>query len=243
MTTEGLKQLWAAAFGDSEAFIELFFDTAYAPERCLYLTENGQVAAALYWLDGESDGQKFAYIYGVATHPEHRGKGLCRRLMAETHQLLAQQGYAGAVLMPAEPGLRKMYAKMGYRECCCMDQFDCTAGEPVDVRAIGREEYARLRRSLLPEGGLIQEEENLAYLQTYASLYAGKDFLLAAVHEEGALFGMELLGNSNAAPGILGAMGYALGTFRRPGGDIPFGMGILFDKEAKLPSYLGLAFD
>lgn len=241
--TEQLKSLWALAFGDSEAFIDLFFRTAYAPRRCRFLREESQVVAALYWMDAELAGEKFAYIYGVATHPEHRCKGLCRKLMLRTHEELAEAGYAGAILMPAEAGMRQMYGKMGYRECSSISQFECSAGRAVEIRSVDREEYARLRRALLPEGGLIQEGENLAYLQTYASLYAGEDFLLAAVHEENSLFGMELLGNAGVAPGILGAMGYEKGLFRTPGEGIPFGMSISFRDNVALPSYLGLAFD
>ncbi len=241
--TEALKELWALAFGDSWESITLFFQTAYHPRRCRLLTDGDRVCAALHWLDCEFSGERFAYIYAVATHPDDRGRGLCRQLMKETHQQLRKQGYAGAVLMPAEAGLRQMYAKMGYRECSSIHQFDCHAGKPVAVRSIDRGEYARLRRQFLPANGLIQEKENLAYLETYAGLYAGKDFLLAAVHEEDRLFGMELLGNAQAAPGILGAMGYREGTFRTPGDDIPFGMGISLKDNVSLPGYLGLAFD
>ena len=243
MRTKQLKDLWKKAFGDSEEAINLFFDTAYAPQRCRYLEVNGEITAALYWMDAEYAGQKFAYIYGVATEPAHRGKGLCRKLMEKTHDDLREQGYAGAVLMPAETGLRQMYAKIGYRECSTISQFDCEAGESVGVWPVGREEYARLRRQYLPEGGLIQEGENLAYLESYASTYAGEDFLLAAVHGEGKLFGMELLGNAAAAPGILCSMGYETGTFRVPGAELPFGMGIALKENVKMPGYLGLAFD
>lgn len=243
MKTEELKRLWNRAFGDEMAVIDAFFSTAYAPERCRYLEEHGRVTAALHWMDGEWDGQKFAYIYAVATDPDYRGRGLCRKLMDRTHRDLAEMGYAGAILMPAQPGLRGMYAKMGYRECTTISQFDCEAGKAVAVWPIDRAEYARLRRKYLPEGGLIQEGEHLNYLEAFGAVYAGADFVLAAVHEEGHLFGMELLGNVQAAPGILGAMGYETGTFRVPGGEIPFGMGIVFQDNGKLPGYLGLAFD
>lgn len=243
MNLKPLKELWGLAFGDTPEMIDLFFSTAYAPQRCRYLAEGETAVAALYWLDATYRGQKFAYIYGVATHPEHRGKGLCRKLMETTHQDLAKLGYTGAVLMPAQTDLRGMYAKMGYRECSTLEEFSCRAGASVDVRAIGAEEYARLRRAFLPEGGLIQEGENIAYLQTYAALYAGKDFLLAAVHEKDRLFGLELLGNKDAAPGILKAMGYETGTFRTPGDGMPFAMGIAFKDNAEMPSFLGLAFD
>lgn len=115
--TEQLSALWQTAFGDSPEFIRLFFSTAYAPERCQYLTVEGHLAAALYWLDAWCGGEKLAYIYAVATHPDFRGRGLCRRLMDRTHSLLASRGYAGALLCPAGEGLRRMYAAMGYRDC------------------------------------------------------------------------------------------------------------------------------
>ena len=239
-----LRQLWQLAFGDAEPVIDAFFDTAWSPGRCRYLTEGQDVTAALYWLDGELAGEKYAYIYGVATHPDYRGRGLCRQLMELTREQLAREGYAGALLMPADPGLRRMYAGMGYRDCGGLREFSCeAAGEAAEVRTVGPEEYAALRRKYLPERGLIQEKENLAYLTTYAQLYAGEDFLLMAVHEKDALFGMELLGNAHRAPGILKAMGYEKGTFRTPGREKAFGMYLALREDAPEPDYLGLAFD
>lgn len=238
-----LKKLWQIAFGDSEEAVDAFFSTAYAPERCRYLCRENRVAAALYWLDSWYDGQKFAYIYGVATHPDFRGRGLCRELMALTHADLSRQGYAGAVLMPAKPDLRQMYAGFGYGECSTLSEITCTAASAVVVRTIDRQSYAALRREYLPSGGLIQEGENLRYLETYAQYYAGDDFLLTAVHQKNHLFGMELLGNARAASGILAAMGYASGTFRIPGKEIPFAMCLPLREDARMPSYLGLAFD
>lgn len=244
MKTAELRALWMLAFGDSEQAVDSFFTTAYAPDRCRYLEEDGHIAASLYWLDAECCGRKVAYIYGVATHPDHRGKGLCRKLMALTHEVLHQQGYAGALLMPAEPGLRKMYASFGYRECSGIREFTCTAGEEsVLFHPVSLSAYAALRREFLPRGGLLQEGENLRYLTTYAQLYAGEDFLLTAVHETDRLFGMELLGNADRAAGILRAMGYAEGTFRTPGEEIPFSMYYPLEPDALMPTYLGLAFD
>lgn len=238
-----LKHLWQLSFGDSEEFIGQFFSVAYAPDRCRYLPADGEAAAALYWLDCECDGQKLAYIYAVATHPEHRGRGLCRALMEDTHKVLAERGYAGAILMPAGEGLRRMYGKMGYRDFGGLTEFSCTAGEAVPVRQIGQAEYAALRRRFLPEGGVIQEGSSLAYLATYAQFYTGTDFLLAAVPEGEGLTGIELLGNRDAAPGILGALDCAWGKFRAPGTDIPFGMFRPLQTDVKNPAYLGHAFD
>ena len=243
MAIEQLRALWQLSFGDSDEFIGFFFDTAYAHDRCRMIVRDGRAAAALYWLDAEYAGQKFAYLYAVATHPDFRNQGLCKQLMAQTHAALTQQGYHGALLMPAEEDLRRMYAKMGYRNCCSVSEFSCMAGVPVPVRSVGKEEYALLRREFLPDGGVIQENENLDYLATYAHFYAGSDFLLAAAPQSGQLHGIELLGNPQAAPGILAALGYGEGTFRTPGTEIPFAMFRPLKENAKAPSYFGLAFD
>ena len=244
MNCEQNKRLWKLAFGDSDTMTDNFFSTAYAPDRCRFLQEGNTVVAALYWLDGELDGWKYAYIYGVATHPEYRGKGLCRKLMTLTHRDLQNLGYAGVLLMPADAGLRTMYAGFGYRECTRISEFSCTAAEQaVAVRRVSLPEYARLRRERLPRGGLIQEGENLEYLSTYACFYAGEDFVRAAVHEEDNLFVPELLGDPACGPGILKAMGYGSGTFRTPGEDMAFAMYLPLQEAAPMPSYLGLAFD
>lgn len=243
MKAEQLKSLWQLAFGDSREFIDLFFDTAYAPERCLSFTEGELITAALYWLDCEYAGQKLAYLYAVATHPDHRGKGLCRKLMQQAHTVLTGQGYAGALLMPAEEGLRQMYGKMGYRDCTAVSEISCTAGVPVPVRQIGSAEYARLRRQFLPENGVIQEGDAIDYLASYSRFYGGADFVLAGAPQKRQFHGIELLGNRNAAPGILASLGFEEGTFRCPGEDIPFAMFRPLAKSTKTPGYLGIAFD
>ena len=241
--TEQLKQLWQLAFGDGEEAIEAFFRTAYSPDRCLYLTEAGRVTAALYWLDCEYRGRKLAYLYAVATHPDHRGKGLCRTLMEKAHSLLAQRGYAAALLRPADTGLRRMYRNMGYKTATCISEFRCSAGEAIPLREVEPAEYARLRRALLPEDGVLQEGVSIAYLASYARLYAGDRFLLAAVKDGAELLGIELLGSRDAAPGILGALGCQKGSFRCPGCGIPFGMFLPLSPDAEEPGYLGLVFD
>ena len=84
----GLKKLWRLAFGDSEETVDAFFATGYAPDRCRSMMD-GETVAALYWLDCSCEGETLAYIYAVATHPDYRGRGLCRRLMEDTHGAMA----------------------------------------------------------------------------------------------------------------------------------------------------------
>jgi len=234
MQIPGLRSLWKEAFGDSDAFLDIFWDTAFSADRCRCITVDGQVAAALYWFDCRLDDRPIAYVYAVATAKTFRGQGLCRKLMDDTRLLLADLGYSGIILVP-EMHLLGMYEGMGYKVCSYVREFTCRASSnPVVLQEISAAEYADLRRQYLPKGGVVQENENLQFLSGISKLYTGDGFLYA---EEA-----ELLGNTDAAPGILAALGKTSGTFRCPGNEIPFGMYLPLD-NTPAPSYFGLAFD
>lgn len=240
----GLLQMWKTAFGDHDGFWELFLDTAFDAAHCRCVTVDGQPAAALYWFDCTCEGQRLAYLYAVVTHPGHRNQGLCRMLLENVHTHFKQNGYAAAMLVPEKEALRQMYRKLGYQDCTSVSEFSCTAaGAPVSVRAIGAEEHGALRREFLPEGGVLQEGKNLDFLAAQAQFFAGEDFLLAAYADNDALFGMELLGNREAAPGILTALGCSEGHFRTVGEEKPFAMIHCLAENTALPNYFGFAFD
>lgn len=240
-----LRALWQEAFGDTDAFLDAFEKTAFSPERCRCIWEGDEILAALYWFDVTWGGKRLAYLYAVATARAHRGKGLCRTLMENTHAHLAAKGYTGVLLVPGEPHLFAFYEKLGYRACSHIGELSCRASaEKTPLRPIGAEEYAALRHELLPQNGVLQEKENVSFLQTMASFYAGADFVLAAQREGDTLRGVELLGDTTKAPAILASLGCAEGKFRIPSGDKPFAMYYPLRKAA-LPSpiYFGLAFD
>ena len=242
--TPELLALWKTVFGEHDGFWELFLEHGFSPRRCRCIVENGQVTASLCWFDCQCCGQRQAYIYAVLTHPDHRGRGLCRGLLADTHAYLQKAGYAAALLVPAEEPLRGMYRKLGYRDAATVSVVSCGAGEaPLPLRAIGPGEYAALRREFLPEGGVVQEGENLAFLSQQARFYTGDGFLLAAYSDGDTLHGMELLGSSAAAPGIVKALACKKGHFRTPGTERPFAMMYPLREDAANPTYFGFAFD
>lgn len=237
-----LRRLWQEAFGDTDAFLDGFFSTAFAPDRCRCAVENGQVKAALYWFSCESDGQPLAYIYAVATAKRFRGQGICRKLMEDTHNHLKSVGYAGALLVPGDSELRSMYRAMGYADMTGVKRFSCEAGAPIPLESIDGAQYAALRRALLPPNPVLQEGENLRFLQTMAHFYRGEDFLFCAVQEADRLTALELLGNERAAPGIVAALGCKEGAFTVPGEE-PFAMGIAFTPDFRKPEYFAFAFN
>lgn len=239
-----LVQLWKEAFGEYDGFWELFLKTGFLPEHCRCLTENGQAVAGLYWFDCSCGNDKIAYVYAVVTDSRQRGKGLCRKLMAQVHGLLKEQGYSSVMLVPADEGLRSMYRKLGYEDCTTIGKLSCDEGNTaVEIRNVGTEEYASLRRTLLPDDGVLQEGIQLPFLAAQAQLFAGADFLLAAYLDGETLRGMELLGNTEAAPGIVKALGCKQGVFQIPGDEQPFAMIHKLTENAVTPTYLGFSFD
>jgi len=239
-----LVRLWKEAFGEYNGFWELFLETAFQPDHCRCITEAGQVIAGLYWFDCSCGHDKIAYVYAVVTDPDQRGRGLCRKLMADVHALLKEKGYASVMLVPADKGLREMYRKMGYEDCTSIGEMSCTAGKTaIEIRNIGIAEFAQLRRNLLPMHSVLQEGIQLPFLAAQAQLFAGEDFLLAAYLDGERLHGMELLGNPEAAPGILRALGCETGTFQIPGAEKPFAMLHKLSENAVTPNYFGFSFD
>lgn len=239
-----LTALWQEAFGDTEEFIDGFFCTAFSPARCRCMATSRKVHAALYWMDVRRGSQRYAYIYALAVSKKRRGKGLARQLMEDTHAHLALRGYDGVLLVPGSENLRGYYEKLGYRTCTHVHEFPAQAGDiSHDLQRIDREEYGRLRQTMLPDGAAIEEAENIAFLETMAFFYRGENLLLAAHAENGKLWCPEYLGDPAAAPGVLKALNCTEGHFRIPGNTFPFAMFLPLSIEAAAPGHLGFSFN
>ena len=239
-----LRKLLQQPFGDTDETLDAFFATGFSPDRCHYLMENDAVVSALYWFDCQLNGQKLAYLYAVATDEKYRGRGLGHRLMTETHEILKSKGYTGVILVPGSKELFAMYGKLGYQTTGTVREFVAKQGQaPVALTEIDAQEYARLRKGYLPQGGVVQEGALLAFLGTYARFYKGEDFLLSATGDGSQLIAQELLGNADAAPGILHTLGLSKGCFRTPGTHREFAMYLPLTVECPVPGYFGLALD
>lgn len=79
-----MMRLWQDTFGDSDAFVRLFFTRVYRPQNALTLSRDGRLAAMLhivpYRLRVGRRTLPAAYICGVSTRPEARGQGLMTAL-------------------------------------------------------------------------------------------------------------------------------------------------------------------
>lgn len=180
-----LKELWALCFGDEQQYIDLFFDHRFKEDECLIGVTEGKVVTMLFTLpiDIRFKGKysyPACYIYAVATHPQHRGKGYSTQLMEYAHGYLYTQGKRLAVLVPATESLFGYYAKQGFHkqfycelQAYTLDQSKLTGAklEPTTLPAI-----QALRDHLLGKLELYGswDQAALAYNQKELELLGGK---------------------------------------------------------------------
>lgn len=239
-----LRSLWKEAFSDTDAYLNSFFTTAFDYKRCRIATVNEELVAALYWFDCSVDGHPMAYIYGVATSEIHRGNGACHMLLSDTHKHMKKLGYEGVLLVPGNESLIHLYEGAEYETCTKISEIQCTAEDmELEIIEINKNEYAALRRQFLPKNSIIQEGENLDFLESQMRFYTGENFLLAACIENDNLYGAEFLGDTSITSGLVHALGCIDGTFRTPGKDIPFAMFHALSEDTIEPAYFGFAFD
>ena len=256
-----LRSLWKEAFGDDDAFLDTFYDTAFSLHRCRCITIEEKVVAVLYWFDCTFHEKPLAYIYAVATAKAYQGQGLCHVLMEQTHKYLADTGYIGAILVPANQTLFQFYENIGYKTCCYINEiFYDTEEFSNDILSVKNEitqntlhqltkkEFSHLRRQFLSKNAILQENENLDFLETQAQFYFGENFLLTASKHENVLYGLELLGDTSAIPQILEALECTKGRFRIPTIGVQqhkkaFAMYLPLNENIEMPDYFGFAFD
>lgn len=235
-----LRRLWVQAFGDTDAFLDGFFQTGFSPNRCRCIKQGGQLSAALYWFDCQWQGKKIAYLYAVATEQAFQGKGLCRALMEDTHRHLQALGYAGTVLVPGNKGLFALYEKLGYTAFCPMQTATVEAGStPTAIQSVNVDVYWQLRKSYLPAESIIQDDKALVFAATFCEFYAGENMLMCLSRDDNTLYFQEYLGDPAHLGGIVKALDAQKGVVPLPGGS-PVAMYHSFTPSKEMPAYFGI---
>ena len=103
------------------------------------------MAAMLHILPFESESGRTSYIYGVATDPAFRGRGLASQLLREALRRCDEQGDEAVFLIPTpgEAWLRDFYGRFGFAgavptEFRSPDGFDFGTGDPATDLAMIR---------------------------------------------------------------------------------------------------------
>ena len=136
-----MMRLWQDTFGDSDAFVRLFFTRVYRPQNAFTTCRDGRLVAMLHIVPYRLRvGRRMlpaAYICGVSTRPEARGQGLMTALMRRALRTMRRRGFALTTLIPAEPWLFDVYARLGYvHPIPARDEWISTDGLPLTPTSI-----------------------------------------------------------------------------------------------------------
>lgn len=239
-----LSALWAACFEEPREVAEVFFSRLWE-EIAVFTNDNVTTMATVmpvFW-----QGKKASYFYAVATAPEMRGCGLCRRLLAWAENFLLEQGSSYALLVPASPSLFSFYGKLGYETVFFSETrtYAAQKGLAVPIRPVPSETYAALRDRFGPEGSVAYPLPLLALQESSGPLLEVSGLGCAAVEKaEEGFIARELLSPNPAAAAaaLCSYLGVPSLKARMPG-DQPFGMAKSLDGSPLIRSYLGLAFE
>ena len=159
---EQLKSLWKSLFGDTEAFISLFFHEVVREENIRVLEEKGRILSALYMLPYPfriwNQEVTASYISGAGTLPEAQGRGLMRSLLIDSFKEMEHRQIPLSILIPAEPWLYGFYEKSGYVTVFAYNQ----QGYPPKEQRLGEDALVMEKYSISDLGdSFLQKREDL----------------------------------------------------------------------------------
>lgn len=155
-----LKALWRIAFGDTDEYIDSFFESFLRPGTCIVADAGGTVVSAMYILPGQTLNPRrrktltAGYTYALATLPEYRGRGIGRAVYKATSDAVLETADIACVL-PAEQSLYPFYENaagarpVSYVREARFTREELAACTPCMAARLPTLEYSLMRESLL----------------------------------------------------------------------------------------------
>lgn len=114
---QAVRRLWLDVFGDDETFVDAFLVARRRYGVVTLLSGEGEdLHGMLHMVPLRSDtGRTAAYIYGVATAPQHRRRGIAGTLVRRAAEY-AKTRFDAAILIPADEELKGFYGRFGFRD-------------------------------------------------------------------------------------------------------------------------------
>lgn len=114
-----LKKIWKICFGDSDEYINTFFEKGFKPEYSLIALYDLKPVGMMYILPAMLNfkGKEYMgeYVYAVGVNPDYRNKGIMSAMEKKAVELAKKQGLSFLTLIPEREELFKMYEKLGYK--------------------------------------------------------------------------------------------------------------------------------
>lgn len=146
-----LRQIMKIVFGDHDLFLDHFFQYKYQNNALVFEVEN-EILSIAFLLDSLYQNRPITYIYGCATLPEHRGKGLMNEILSYAFKNRIEQNYSGLCLVPASDSLFHYYKSLGFQNFFyrkrihySLVDFSTVPGTDLSIKPLSPEQYWELR--------------------------------------------------------------------------------------------------
>lgn len=121
---EELKKIWSISFADTKEGLNNFFNNKFSETICYAGKVDDKIVSALYLIPSKLKKNQGHYLYGAATLPEFRGKGIMGKLVDFALSSAKEKGDVFSALYPATEGLYSFYKNLGYKEKCYINLLE-----------------------------------------------------------------------------------------------------------------------
>lgn len=169
-----LKHIWKVCFGDSDDYINMFFQHLYTPGQTVVACSGETAIGVVYLLKASLLHRDFLYGYAIGVLPEFRGNSVCQKMLEFIREEAKQKNILFG-LHPANDKLFSFYKRIGLEEMYCLKTIDashfngCASFNMSDISA---HDYFHLREQAFAP--LVSwDEKMLAYMITEARSTGG----------------------------------------------------------------------
>ncbi|MBP2649957.1 MAG: hypothetical protein H6Q74_782 [Firmicutes bacterium] len=181
-----LKQIWKSCFGDSDQYINFFYNNCYKPDETAILLENGQIATMLILLPMTivvPDGRNLLtrYLYAFATDPVFRRRGFGGQLIDFADKHVARLENDSVITVPANEKMFGYFGSKGYAKAFFIREGKFSRQQIVSGSLAGKitpataAEYNALRNKLLTGRMYVKYDDYAMDYQKKLAVESGAD--------------------------------------------------------------------
>ncbi len=120
-----LKYIWKVCFGDSDDYIDMFFQKLYNPSQTVVMCCGDMPVGAVYLLKASLFETDFMYGYAIGVLPEFRGKSVCQKMLEFIREDAKKKNFLFG-LHPANENLSSFYKRIGLEEMYRLKTVDAS---------------------------------------------------------------------------------------------------------------------
>ena len=119
-TKQAVRDMWKICFGDSDAYMDIYFNHKYRNENTLIYIEDQKPVASLqmlcYNFSFHGSEIPIAYLSGLCTLPDYRSRGYMKQLIINSYQVAKEREAPLMVLVPQDKGVMSYYERFGFAQ-------------------------------------------------------------------------------------------------------------------------------